>query len=209
MTVTGTDVEVGGAAGAQWDWVLLLPPGWVRLPTAAGEARRAVKALLDRRLKRLPRDQIASGRRAMERELRQQLAEARDAGARDVYAQVELIRGMPVSAGLTVSRLRVAADDETLLRGLTAVLGAAGDVVESGTAVAGGLPALRRRRRFRRALADGAPALPLTAVDWVVSLPDSDEVLVLAFATATEQVADALVALFDAIAQSLEIAPRP
>ena len=209
MTEPGTDIGVSGTAGAQWDWVLLLPPGWVRLPTAAAEARRAVRSLVGRRLRHLPRDQIAAGRRVLERELRQQLAEARDAGASDVYAQVDLIRGMPVSAGLTVSLLQVAGDGDTLLRGLTAVLGAAGDVVESGTAAAGDLPALRRRRRFRRSLSDGAPALTHTAVDWVVSLPDGDDVLVLAFATATEQVADALVALFDAIAQSLEIAPRP
>lgn len=199
---------VTGAVGTQWDWVLLLPPGWIRLPTAAAEGRRAVRALLDRRLRHLPRDEIAAGRRTMERELREYLAEARDAGASDVYAQFDLIQGMPVSAGLTVARVSIAGDDQTLLQALTAVLGAAGDVIESGPTSAGGLPALRRRRRFVRALADGSPPLPQTAVDWVIPLPDSDDVLVLAFATSTDQVADALVTLFDAIAESLEITPR-
>lgn len=202
------DLAVAGTAGTQWDWVLLLPPGWVGLPTAAAEGRRAVAALLDRRLRHLPRDTIASGRRMMERELRAHLAEARVAGASDVYTQVDLVQGMPVSAGLTVSKLRMDADDGTLLEGLTVVLGRAEGVVESGVATAGGLPALRRRRHFLRPLADGMEPQPQTAVDWVVSLPDSEEVLVLAFATSTEQVADALVALFDAIACSLEITPR-
>lgn len=208
MTPAGTDVPISGSAGTCWDWVLLLPPGWVRMPTAAAAGRRAVAAMLDRRLRHLPRDQIAGGRRRLEQELRQQLAAARASGASEVYAQVDLVHGMPVSAGLTVGRLQVGGDDESLMKGLTALLGAAGDVVACEPATVGGVPALRRRRRFLRAVADGTPALPQTAVDWVVPLPDSDDVLVLAFATSTEQIADALVALFDAIAMSLELTPR-
>ena len=205
-----TGVEVTGGAGTVWDYVLLLPPGWVGLPTGAAEARRAVAALLDRRLRKLPRDEVATGRRIMERQLRAQLGEARVAGASEVYAQVDLIRGMPVSAGLTVSRQQVRAQDKALLSGLGAVLGTAEGVVESGpVALDIGLVALRRVRRFQHVAAEGTPPQEQTTVEWVVPLPDCDDLLVLAFATSTPQVAEALVMLFDAVAQSLEIAPRP
>ena len=195
-----------GPATTHWDWTLLLPPGWVHLPTGVAEGRRAVTALLDRRLRHLPRDEIARGRRVLERELRAALSDARQAGAGDVWTQVDLVAGMPVTAGLLVARLQVAADDETLLDGLTRVLGAAGDVVESGPVLAGGLPALRRRRRFSRALAEGTSELPQTGVDWPVPLPGSDDVPVLSFATSTWQVADELVQVFDAVAGTLELA---
>lgn len=201
--------RASGPAGGDWDWVLLLPPGWVRLPTAAPGARRAVAALLDRRLRHLPRDEIASGRRKLEHELRAMLAEARAAGASDVYTQVDLISGMPVSAALTVARLQVTADDATLMEGLTRVLGASGDVVETDGRKAGGLPALRRRRHFTRAVAAGLDPQPQTGVDWLVSLPDCDDVLVLSFVTSTHQVREELVTLFDAVAGSLEVVRRP
>lgn len=197
--------RASGTAGADWDWVLLLPPGWARLPTAAPQARRAVTGLLDRRLRHLPRDEIAQVRRALERELRTSLSEARAAGASDVYMQVDLISGMPVSAALTVARIEVAADEQTLLEGLTRVLGASGDVVESGSGTAGGLPALRRRRHFQRPLAAGLEPTAQTAVDWLVSLPGANDVLVLSFVTSTAPVADELVVLFDAVARSLEV----
>lgn len=203
-------VVMAGVAGTVWDYVLLLPPGWVRLPTSATEGRRAVAALLDRRLRRLPRDEVATGRRIMERELRAQLSQARLAGASEVYAQVDLIRGMPVSAGLIVSRQSVRVRDDALVTGLGAVLGSSEGVVESGPVrLESGLPALRRVRRFQHVVAEGTPPQEQTTVDWVVSLPDSDDLLVLAFATSTPQVADALVMLFDAVAQSLELSLRP
>lgn len=197
-----------GTAAPAWDWELLLPPGWVRLPTDAQQARRAVTALLDRRLAHLPRDAVAAGRRTLERELRARLAEARDAGAGDVFAQVDLVAGVPVSAGLTVARLAAPAEDGALLAGLVSVLGRSTDVVQRSAEQCAGRPALRRRRRFVRAVEDGLPALPQTGVDWVVSLPDSPDVLVLSFATASDPVADELVALFDAVACSLVLVER-
>lgn len=209
MTASSS-LEVTGVAGTVWDYVLLLPPGWVRLPTGAAEGRRAVAALLDRRLRKLPRDEVATGRRIMERELRAQLGEARVAGASEVYAQVDLIHGMPVSAGLTVSRQQVRVRPEALVSGLGAVLATSEGVVESGPVLLeSGLPALRRVRRFQHVVAEGTPPQEQTTVEWVVSLPDCDDLLVLAFATSTPQVADALVMLFDAVAQSLEIMLRP
>lgn len=116
--------------------------------------------------------------------------------------------GLPVSAGLTMARLVVPADDAALLPGLASVLGASGDVLESSVEQCGGQPALRRRRRSVRALEDGGVPLPQTSVDWVVSLPDSDDVLVLAFATVTDPVVEELVALIDAVALTLQLVPR-
>ena len=102
-----------GPATTRWDWTLLLPPGWIHLPTGVAEGRRAVKALLDRRLRHLPRDEIARGRRVLERELRAALSDARQAGAGDVWTQVDLAGtlelaptepGSPARAPLSPSR---------------------------------------------------------------------------------------------------------
>jgi hypothetical protein len=204
-----TEVVATGAAGVRWRWTLLLPPGWVRLPTGAAEGRRAVTALLDRRLQHVPRDAVAQSRRAMQAELHRVLEEARQAGASEVYSQMDLVHGLPVSAGLTVSRVQVPADREQVRTGLGGVLGTGEGVVESGGAEVNGLPALRRRRHLLREPAPGAAPQPHVAVDWVVPLPDGDDVLLLAFATSTTKVAEELVQLFDAIAQSIELEPLP
>ncbi|HEU0103144.1 MAG TPA: hypothetical protein VFR07_12575 [Mycobacteriales bacterium] len=169
-----------------------------------------MRHLLDRVLAGLPRDRVAPLRIALDRELRSTLRRARDAGAGEVHTQLHLVRGLPVDAALTVSLLPL--DSGELLGGLVGrVLGDAADVVQIGEAALAGLPALRRRRRWAEPAAVGAdPGLPTrwsTGVDWVVGLPGGEGVLVLAFATSTEPVVEALVELFDALAATLRLEP--
>lgn len=197
--------SAAGAAGAGWTWALLLPPGWVSLPVEAEAARPAVRALLDRALAGLPRDRVAPLRIQLDRELRADLRRAREHGAVEVHTQVQLVRGLPVSAALTVSLLPLEQGPDAPLGGLVAaVLGDAGDVVEVGEQVLAGLPALRRRRRWPEPVPGGAQVWS-TGVDWLLALPGEDAVLVLSFATTTDPVADALVELFDALAGTLRL----
>lgn len=198
-------VEGRGQVASGWAWALLLPPGWTYLPTDRAAGRAAVARLLDRKLRTLPRDAIATWRRELEREMDRQLSTAADNGASAVYLLVEPVGGVTVTASLTVATLPF--DAESLGEGLTATFGTAGDVLESGLTTAGGQPALRRRRLVVSRLTPGGPRVPSTAVDWVVPLPDGDEALTLTFTTSTVPLFEALVGLFDALADTLVLEP--
>jgi hypothetical protein len=193
-----------GAAG-KWQWELLVPPGWWRLPVEPAAARAAVRELLDRRLAGRPRDEVAPLRISLDRQLRAALRQARDAGAEQVWTQVELIRGLPVSAALTVARVPLPSAD--VVAELHPLLAGGEHVVESGRAQLAGLPAMRRRRRWVGPVLDAedAPPVPHTAVDWVLALPDDDDLLVLSFSTLSEPVVEQLVAVFDAVAATLQL----
>ena len=199
--------ELTGVHGltAAWRWELMLPPGWITLPTDREAARGAVKALVGRPLGHLPRDRVATARRQLERELRQLLAQARDAGARSVHAHFGLVRGLPVTATCTVTLVEGGVDDPRLIAQLGAGLAADETVVEIDVRPLVGLPAIRRRRR-RLQPVDGSPKpVVSTGLDWAVPLPDGEGAVLMSLATVTEPVADELVVLFDAIAGSLTL----
>ena len=201
-----------GAVVGGWRWRLLLPPGWVRLPADDAErSRRAVVRLLERRLAHLPRDQTAAARRALTRELLGQLGDARRAGASEVHALMDLVRGLPVTAGLTVLPVPAQDGQRSLLTALHQVLARSDGVVSTEATRLADQPALRRHRRVLAPPVGGAPQQTQdwhTHLDWVVELPDRDH-LVLSFATRTEPIAAELVALFDAMAGSLVLVPEP
>lgn len=117
------------------------------------------------------------------------------------------MRGLPVSAALTVARLALPSADAA--SALHPLLAGGEHVVESGRAQLAGLPAMRRRRRWIGPVLDGegAPQVPQTAVDYVVALPDDDDLLVLSFSTLSEPVVEQLVAVFDAVAGTLQLHP--
>lgn len=208
-----TDGLRSGATHSGLRWRLLLPPGWVRFPADdAQRSRRAVQRLLEKRLAHLPRDQTSAARRALTKELLAQLGDARRAGASEVHALMELTRGLPVTAGLSIVALPPQDSERSLLAALGRVFGDSEGVVTSTTARLADLPALRRHRRVLMHPDEGSPARePVwrTHVDWVVQLPDADY-LVLAFSTQTDPVAAELTVLFDAIAGSLQLlSPAP
>ncbi len=198
--------------GSGWRGRLLLPPGWVTLPADDPlRARQAVSRLLGRQLGHLPRDRTAMARRVLSRELLGQLAEARRAGATEVHTLVQLMRNLPVTAGLTVVPLPASDAGSALLPLLAGVFNSAEGVVATELTRVADLPALRRRRRVVVPVEEGRPSaqeLWRTHVDWVVTLPDGDY-LVLAFSTQTDPIAEELTALFDAIAASLELVLAP
>lgn len=188
-----------------WNWSVVLPPGWASVPTDAEGGRRKIKAVLDRALAQQPRDSVAVARRAIEAELAERLGVARQAGAQAVHVQVETTGGAPVSSCLTGVVLTLIEDTSAQEAVLQRLFGAESDVEELSSVELAGLPTLRRQRRRVAPLAPGAPDVVETAVDFVVDLPDSDDVLALTFSTQTDELREPLIALFDAMAGTLDV----
>lgn len=193
--------------GSAWEYALLLPPGWSRLPLDPVRSRATMRRLIDERFARLPRDKVATLRRELELEVRRVVERAASAGAVDLWLQTELVRGVAISASLTVTVVPAAGGDglESLVAGTDAELRSS-ELVEVGVE-----RAVRRVRVTaagpdpageRGVLADVLPSA--TVVEYLFAIPDSPKLLLLSFATTTHQVLDALVALFDAVGQSLE-----
>jgi hypothetical protein len=201
--VSSAECAVTAADG----WRILLPPGWVTLPTAPEAAAQAISRLLDRALRGKPRDELVDVRIQLDRALREQVGRAAKAGARHVHALVEPVRGVPVSASLAARQVATR-DADQLAPALHAVFGEATGIVENGFVDLGGRGALRRVRRWDAPaeIAGGTPQTT-TSVDYVVAL-DDDTVLVMAFNTLTEPVYRELIALFDAIATTLHPVPE-
>lgn len=196
------------AVGAADGWRILLPPGWVTLPTEPQQAAGAISRLLDRALRGKPRDELVDVRIRLDRTVREQVARAAAAGARHVHALVDPVRGMPVSASLVARQVRTHRPDQ-LAPVLHAMFGEPAGIVENGYADLADRGALRRVRRVEapQEVSGSGPQIA-TSVDYVVPL-DDDSVLVMVFSTLTEPVHRELVVLFDAIATTLHRAPDP
>lgn len=190
-------------------WRIMLPPGWVTLPTEREQGHAAVKRLLDRSLAGKPRDELIDTRVQLDRLLRRQLGDARRAGAQHLHSSYEPVRDRHVSASLLTVPIRTH-DSDQIASELNHVLGEAQGVVENGYTDAGGHPALRRVRRRPMKLSDhpDEPEVTGTSVDYVVQLPDKS-LLVMVFTTVTDELHRELVVLFDAIADTLHVDYRP
>jgi hypothetical protein len=190
------------AVAAAEGWRVLLPPGWVTLPTEPDAAARAIARHLDRALRGKPRDELVDVRIELDRALRAQVRRAAKAGARHVHALAEPVRGLPVSASLVTRQVATQHPDQ-LAPVLNAMFGQADGIVENGYADLADRGALRRVRRWDASQeAPGSGSRTATSVDFVVPMDDGS-VLVMAFSTMTEPVHRELVVLFDAIATTL------
>ena len=201
MTSTARGLRRTGAAGS---WMIMLPPGWVTVPTDPERARSAVRAATTELLRGRHRDELVQARIEAERSMLEIVEEARKQGAAAVHALVRPVRGVPVSASLIVTELALDTDEE-VQRAMSRVFGDAVGVTENGRVTVAGLPGLRRRRRAPLSAVDGAP-LDLdvweTHLDYVL-VTGPGQYLLLNFATATDPIADELVVLFEAMAESL------
>lgn len=198
-------VIVDGAG--RWQYQLLLPPGWWHIPLDPVGSRAAIRSLLRQRFAALPRDRVAGLRREIERELAARALRAVEAGAVDLWVQANVLRGLPVTAALTVSVLPVVGDAHSsqLAEALKAP-----DVVELGVVVIDAGQAVRRVRRTAAGsdpdghlgvLDDALPAA--TLVEYLIPMPEPGEVLLLSFSTPVDELAEVFTALFDAVAASL------
>lgn len=190
-------------------WNVLLPPGWVTLPTEPEASRRAIAGLLDSFLDGRSRDELIDARVELDRMLRRQAADAAKAGASHVHALMRPIRGLPVSASMMAVPVPTI-DPDAVASAISTVLGSGEGVIENGhTELSSGLPALRRVRQERTALdgTAGGPTVVGTWVDYVIPVADNT-LLVMVLGTTSEQVHRELVFLFDAIVDSLHPAPE-
>jgi hypothetical protein len=178
------------------DFALLLPPGWVRLPLDGREHERVV-AIVNVKVQELPAEVREGLRRLLTRDLLGALAKAREAGGVDVFLSLSEVEGAPIAASCLVTFLD--ARSAVPLDGL--VLDLAGEGARTTVVCVADAPAVRRETVAE--LDAGEHVLRTTTVDFFIPLPASTGLLVLSFATAIEPLAEALVHLFDAMAESL------
>lgn len=170
------------------DFAILLPPGWARIPLDGRETARAA-ALAAQKTADLREPQRHQVREKLGRVIRDALRDARSCGGIDVLLSLAERDGVPLAASCLVSYLD---QDKTVpLDTLAAEFSADGAEatvvkVNSGVAV---------RRRYTDA--------GMTKLDYFVPVPGRTGLLVLAFGTPMEPLADAFVMLFDSIAESL------
>jgi hypothetical protein len=178
------------------DFTLLMPPGWVRLPLDGREHERVV-TLVNAKVQDLPPDLREGLRRTLTKEMLDALAGARQAGGVDVFLSIAAVGEVPIAASCLVTFLD--ARGSVPLEGLvTEFVAAAQQVAVISIA---GAPAVRRQSVQDQE--SGDTVLRTTMVDFFVPVPESTGLLVLSFATALEPLAEALVQLFDAMAESL------
>lgn len=196
-TTEGADQKI-----APTGWSLILPPGWWHVPLDERRGQ-SVKALLDHQLAPLPRDRVATLRREVEAELTRMAERAVENGAVDMYLNIDLVRGLPVAATCLVTVVSTGVGTALPPAELAATMGQRpGD--EVGVLEVAGAPAARVRRREpvdEAGLSTGE--LAVTRLQVYVPVPNKAEMLLLSFSTPVDPIADAMVALFDAIAGSL------
>jgi hypothetical protein len=185
-------------------YTLVLPPGWIRV-SLGGTMDAAVKDIADRMFAHLPRDAYPQRRREMEDMLRDMVRQARATNGIDLYLPVEEMHGLSVPASFVVggAALPDRLDDLDTL-GLLGALAADGRLVDidgsSGV----------RTERIQPAEPERGASAASRRVDYAFPIPgDTRRWLTVAFSTPgggdpTDQVADVLVELFDAMMATFE-----
>jgi hypothetical protein len=185
-------------------YTLVTPAEWWRIPLQPEERRHASVARLVERQFRGVDDQPLLKRDTAQR-LRSSADEAaQQAGGLELFVSTQLIAGVPLGVSLLVSMLPAGAMS-SLDRLHDALAGGATDgppELARETIHAG--PVLRRRRTVRPGVDDPAQELPRSVVDYWVPVPGDEGMLQLSFSTPMpDQLAEAMVELFDAVTASL------
>jgi hypothetical protein len=190
---------------------VLTPANWIDLDLDPATSEASLAKLVDAR--------VGGGReRAADRKqltawLQSATAQARDNGS--VFASMlsDTVEGVPVSASLFAS---LAANDRPVVPGqtdsdraggLAAYLTASGAPLEGAMVRVVELPAgwaVRARRRTSVRLDGLNRVVEVENLQYFTLIPGSPTLLVLTFSTPVVSLADALVSLFDAIAETLK-----
>jgi hypothetical protein len=171
------------------DFILLLPPGWIRIPIDGREGARAT-ALATEKVSDLPEPQRSAAREKLARMIKSALREARQGGGIDVLMSLADAQGLPIAASCLVSYVDEGGTPVPLDLLADDLSAEGGDVrlVEIS-----GRPAVRYRHVDP----------PVTRLDYLMTLPGKPGLLTFAYSTPVEPLADALVGLFDAMMESL------
>jgi hypothetical protein len=192
-----TQTSDGASGRAAPVFGLITPEDWYRIPLQPPERREAsVSALIKRQFAGVDDQPVL--RRKAEAQLRDTAQAGVDQGGVVLYLSFLEVGGIPLSASLLVSRLHQRFD------GLDAVaaLAGSGEVGLVTLPAAGRAARLLRRERTKQSRKLGSEFAD-TVVEYFVPVPDRDEVLMLTFSTPLEPIADAMVGLFDAVAETL------
>lgn len=190
MTAPETATAAQGAAHSEMprDFILLLPPGWARIPLDGREGARA-KELATAKVSDLPEPQRSAAREQLLHLLKKALRQARQAGGIDVLISLVEWNTVPIAASCLVSYID---EGEPVPMDMLANDLAAGGGDARLVTIAG-RPAVRHRHMD----------IPVTRLDYMMRLPGKTGLLTFAFSTPLEPLADALVVLFDAIMETL------
>lgn len=201
-------VTLPASARGVLDFVLLLPPGWARIPLD-DRAPLRVKQLVDERTGGVAPEHRQTLRTAMSAELTSALRTAADGGGLDMLISLDPVRGMPVPASglITCIRGEQAGGLDALVSALRSTE-ADTEVLDMGVVQIAGADAARRRSVRTHHVPSAGPDLGggdlrIHQLDVAVPVPGTPDVLLLSFSTPIEPLADALVQLFDVIAASL------
>ena len=207
--MTGADAmtrptAANGAQRTPRDFAVLLPPGWVRIKLDGSEPV-VLASLVAAKVATVDPAQREEARALLTRTLGSALRDAKAAGGLDVLISVAESHGVPIAASCLITYLDKDGD-KVPLDGLLMDLAARGGQV-TGTEIADG-PAIRHQYEVsppEGSLPAGEEpvATRVTMVDFFLPLPGRPGLLVLSFSTPVEPLAEALVMLFDAIAESL------
>jgi hypothetical protein len=174
------------------DFTVLLPPGWIRLPLDA-RAKATAAAIATAKVAGLTEPQRSQVREQVLKILRLAMRDARQAGGIDIMISLAEREGIPLAATCLVCY--VDQDPASSIDQFAAELVSEGG--EVSTPEIAGHPSVRRRH-----LDD-----IVTRVDYHLPIPGGTGMLTFAFSTPMEPLADSLVLLFDAIAESIRWRP--
>ena len=93
------------ARSAVAGYTVVIPPGWCRIPLRQG-TNAAIKKILDKSFRHLPRDRVAPYRIEIERRLKALVAQSRSNAGLDLYFPVDPAQDGPVPASFIVSEAR-------------------------------------------------------------------------------------------------------
>ncbi|MGW1213450.1 hypothetical protein ACWD5F_27900 [Streptomyces sp. NPDC002499] len=200
MPSTEPDAETAseGTSGPRAPVFGLITPGdWYRIPLRPRERREAsMSALVKRQFAGVDDQPVL--RRKVEEQLRGTAEAGVGQGGVVLYLSFLEAGGIPLSASLLVSHLHQRFDSLDAV----AALAGTGEVGVVTLPEAGRAARLLRRQRTKQARKLGSE-FEDTVVEYFVPVPDRDEVLMLTFSTPLEPIADAMVGLFDAVAETL------
>jgi hypothetical protein len=198
-------------------YTLVTPAEWWRIPLQPEERRHAsVGQLVDRQFRGLD-DQPLLKRDTAQRLHATADEAAQQAGGLELFVSTQLIAGVPLGVSLLVSMLPAGTMSSLdRLHDALATGGPSGDtgggpsnrpsdgVPELARETIAAGPVLRRRRTVRPGADDPGEELPRSVVDYWVPVPGDGGLLQLSFSTPMpEQLAAAMVELFDAVTASL------
>ncbi|GAA2655830.1 hypothetical protein [Paractinoplanes durhamensis] len=191
------------------DFELIIPEGWVHVPTMPGLSRlreRTIEAIVRHALPdTLPRDKAGPWRRMLRRELTDATDEAERQGARAVVLPVQELHGMRLPGTMLLSVLEDGEETQNPRSVLDSILADAGP---DGMALElGGCPAARIRQ-----IVESGPIkrkAPAVRISYFVAAPGAPGVwAVLTFTVLSDGDVDAapvqaIVLLFDAVVATL------